>query len=132
MLCEHPGDVLAKLKETPRLNAGDLSEPSLSGAVVDDGLNPFRMLPNDGTPEEGLICTSPSVPLVREAITDTRESDGVVPDVAHCELRPHGDLVVLRSCLRKLHDLRSREKLLDEMQGAVVGTWQNEFLEESL
>ena len=41
---------------------------SLAGAVVDEVLDPVRMLPGDGAPEEALVRSATAPPLIRKAL----------------------------------------------------------------
>ena len=104
---------------------------SLAGAVVDEVLDPVRMLPGDGAPEEALVRSATAPPLIRKALQDSREPSCVGPDPVDGELWPVGDLEVLRGVVLVLHLLLAPEELLQEDQRAVVLLGQEEALRES-
>ena len=58
------GDVGADLDGLPRHDPLLCTSTSLVGAVVDEGVDPLRMLADDGAPEEVTVCTQVARPLV--------------------------------------------------------------------
>ena len=81
----------------------------MSGAVVDEVLNPHLMLPDDGHPEKLFVCAYTSIPLVRKPFNDSGEPNGVRPDLVDGQLGPVGDLDILRGGLVVLHHFDALE-----------------------
>ena len=131
MSYEHPGDLFADLDGRPRLLSPQSPKPSLTRAVVDEVLNPVRMLADDGTPEETFVSTSTTIPLIRDSLVDTREKNGMLPNLTYSQLGPVRNLHVLWGFSLELHRLRVLEQLLDEAEGAVVFLRQEEALKSS-
>ena len=128
---KHARDIWSELEDLSWLESREPSLPSLSGAVVDEVLNPHLMLPDDGHPEELFVCASTSIPLVREPLNDSGEPNRVRPDLINGQLGPVGDLHVLRGVVLVLHLLLAPEELLQEDQRAVILLGQEEALRKS-
>ena len=131
MCQEHARDIWSELEDLSWLESREPSLPSLSGAVVDEVLNPHLMLPDDGHPEELLVRASTSIPLVRKPFSDSGEPHGVGPDLVDGQLGPIGDLDILRGGLVVLHNFDALEQLLQESQGEVVSSRQKDALKRS-
>ena len=106
---EHARDIWCELEYLSWLEFRESSLPSLSGAVVDEVLDPHLMLPDDGHPEELFVRASTSIPLVRKPFSDSGEPHGVRPDLVDGQLGPVGDLDILRGGLVVLHHFHALE-----------------------
>ena len=102
----------------------------LTRAVVDEVGHPSAVLANEGAPEEVPVCAQVPGPLIWEALCDAGQLDRVGPDLAHRQLGPVGDVDGRRHLALRLHYLLFQEELMQEIQGAVGWSWQEDQLQE--
>ena len=131
VLHEHLRNLLGKVDVLGRELSRSCPLLPLPRAIVDQVLDPVRMLPYHGGPEEALVGAAASSPLVWQSWPDPWQAVGVFPDLVHSELRPVRDLDILGGVPLELHDLHLLEQLLHEVQGAVVLLREHEALESS-
>lgn len=85
---------------------------------------------HDDLPEELLVCSAASIPLIREALKDTRHLNRVWPDLANGELCPVRHLEMFWTFPLVHQDLLLLEQLLEKLEGAIIQGRKDDELEE--
>ena len=129
---ELPGDVRSDLDGLTGKPLCLCPSAPLEGAVVDQRRDPLTVLADERAPEEMPVCAQVPGPLVRQALPDAGQLDGLRPDRAHGELGPGGNVGVDGYIGLVLHDLLVLQELVHEVEGAVAHARQEEHLQERL
>ena len=128
MLHEPSGDVFTDHDRLSRHDSLLCPSSSLGSAIIDEGVDPLRMLAGDGAPEEVSVSSEVAIPLIREALTDSWQPDCMRIGLPHREFGPGWNIVLSWGIYLALDDLLLREQLLHESQGAVPLSWQKDTL----
>ena len=117
---QHRRDARVELDGLPGQHPRRRPQPPLPGAIVDEVLDPVRMLASHGAPEEALVSAVAAVPFARQPLDYSGQPDGVLPDLVDGELWPVGDPHILGYFALVLNDLVALEQLLHEDQRTIV------------